>query len=214
MNIQDNTISLHNDELYAAFIMYETLTEALVNIPTAGIVSDIARLARLLGIDNFENVIADKTLEQRFYERFFITTSPYFIPLSENSIQNTTVANGKRCFGPTNGSKTDHVAQCYRQSGFDPHALSGYPLFISSAHFDSLAFELSFMAFLVRTEIETEQEHGLQNIRLWQKEFLSQHLVPWVKKAAKIMGDTDDDFYARIVALAAAWIELDRERVA
>lgn len=201
-------------EARAAGLVYETLAEALLNVPDGRILSDVARAADLLGAEGLRCFEASADLEQRYFDRFFVPASPYFVPLSESCLLDSAVVNGSRRYGPTAGPAIDHVERCYRSWSFEFSSLTGYPLAVKTLRADSLASELAFAALLARAESEARSEDEARRCHAWRKRFVDLHLARWVDLAAEAMAEADDDFFARLCALVAAWVALDRENLA
>lgn len=201
-------------EARAAGLVYETLAEALLNVPDGPILSDVARAADLLGAEGLGCFEASADLEQRYFDRFFVPSSPYFVPLSESCLLDAAVVDGARRYGPTAGPAIDHVERCYRSWSFEFSSLTGYPLAVKTLRADSLASELAFAALLARAESEARSEDEARRCRAWRKRFVDLHLARWVDQAAEAMAEADDDFFARLCALVAAWVALDRENLA
>lgn len=199
------------EEARAAAMVYEACAEVLLNLPRADIVHDIGRSAALLGSNAFADVVADEHLEQRFYDRLFVATSHWFVPLGESCIRGMHHDGTVRRFGPTADSRTDHVGACYRAAGFDFTALQGLDLAVRSLRPDSLAAELAFMAYLSHREAAAPDAGTAEQCRQLGLTFLDQHLACWVGAAAQALAEPGDDFYARAVAFATAWVELDRQ---
>lgn len=205
-------------EARAASVVYEALAAALLNLPDARIVTDTTRIASLLGSSAFDDPAAIRIDEQRYNDRFFVSSSACFVPLSESCVRGAAAIDGIVRFGNTADAGTDHVARCFRAVGFDERKLAGHPLAVRSLRVDSLASELAFIAFLARSEAhagEAEHTQGAGSAqRALQRAFLAEHLGCWIDKAARLVADTGEDFYARVVALAAAWVRIDQDRVA
>lgn len=202
------------EEAQAAAAVYETLAKTLVSLPDDKTVADAVHLAALLGAPKLaDGPIEADQLERRFYDRFFVTTSPFFVLLAESALRGSALVDGVRRYGPTADQHTDHAAHCYRLAKFNPHGLEGFAPAVETLRADSLAAELAFMAFLARGEAAAETPGDALRCRTWQAAFLDSHLACWTQKAADVLAETDDDFYARTVALAAAWADIDRERL-
>lgn len=197
------------DEILGVAKVYEVCAEALLNLPTKKIIGDVIRVAEILESDAFDGITFDDTFEQRYYDRFFVPSSPWFIPLSESCIRGAHVVDGVWHFGLVADAGTDHVAACYTSANFDPTDLQGFDLAVQSLRGDSLAAELSFMAYLAQQEAVSSPEKSATHVRSLEEEFLKRHMIPWVGKGAEALVHSDDDFYARFVAFAAAWIEFD-----
>ena len=154
----DDATPLSPDELRGFAVIAEACAEAFLNEPSAQIVDDVARVAQALGDGRFDGVVADEALRQRYSERFFVPTSPLYVPLSECSVRGAAEVEGRVRYAPASGAQTDHVLKCYRAVGFDYRALAGFGPAVGSLHPDSLAAELAFMAFLARAAVEAAGE--------------------------------------------------------
>ena len=201
----------------AAAVVYETLVEALLNVPDERVCADVIHVANLLGVSSFESsraTASNAELEQRYYDRFFTPTSPYYVPLCESCVRGSGIEDGARRYKPTVSAAADHVAACYRTAGFEFSSLAGYSLAVQTLRADSLASELAFLGFLAHSEALASTAGEALHIRRLQVEFLRDHLSRWIAVAAKALAETEDDFYAQIVAVASAWVELEKARVA
>lgn len=190
-------------------VALEATAEALVNIPSDRVIADIQRVACNLGCKSFNGFATTPELEQRYYDRFFIPTSPYFIPLSESRITDAADIQGSLTFGPPFGPCTKHAEDCYRQIGFDYSKLVGFDSAIQALVADSLACEVSFLAFLKKGALVDTSQFDLYD-RL-AAQFISAHDERWIRKAVCLMKATDDDFYARLVDFAADLFAIERE---
>ena len=166
---------------------------------------DVARVAQALGDGRFDGVVADEALRQRYSERFFVPTSPLYVPLSECSVRGAAEEEGRVRYAPASGAQADHVLNCYRAVGFDSRALAGFGPAVGSLHPDSLAAELAFMAFLARAAVEAAGEDPAASERAAELlcQFAREHANAWLPKAARLLAAGDDDLYARAAALAA-----------
>ena len=143
----DDAAPLSPEELQGFAVIAEACAEAFLNEPSAQIVDDVARVARALGDGRLDGVVADEALRQRYSERFFVPTSPLYVPLSECSVRGAAEEEGRVRYAPVSGAQADHVLKCYRAVGFDYRALAGFGPAVGSLRPDSLAAELAFMAF-------------------------------------------------------------------
>lgn len=210
----DETAAESAMEARAAGLVYETLAEALLNVPDERILSDVARVADVLGAEGLGRFEAGADLEQRYFDRFFVPSSPYFVPLSESCLRGSAVVDGARRYGPTAGPDIDHVEQCYRSWSFELSSLTGYPLAVKTLRADSLASELAFAALLAQAESEARSEDEAKRCRTWRGRFVNRHLARWADQAAEAVAETDDDFFARLCALVAAWVSFDQRGLA
>lgn len=201
----DDATPLSSDELRGFAVIAEACAEAFLNEPSAQIVDDVARVAQALGDGRFDGVVADEALRQRYSERFFVPTSPLYVPLSECSVRGAAEEEGRVRYAPASGAQADHVLKCYRAVGFDYRALAGFGPAVGSLHPDSLAAELAFMAFLARAAVEAAGEDPAASERAAELlcQFAREHANAWLPKAARLLAAGDDDLYARAAALAA-----------
>ncbi|QKF07692.1 hypothetical protein HLV38_05890 [Berryella wangjianweii] len=143
-------------------------------------------------------------LEQRFYDRFLVPTTGVFIPLAEGCVTGaeTAGAHGRIAWGPREGRLTAHVRTLYDQAGFQPASLT-HSLAPSAMRDDFLGCELAFLAFLRHPGASEGTARGDQDARdRFAHAFLRRHGA-WFDRAADLMEAQDDDFYARVVRLAA-----------
>ena len=177
-------------------VVFDACAEAFLDEPDEAIIDDVRKVAAALGQDGFD-FVADDDLKQRYYDRLFVTSTPYYVPLIESS-----VARG--------AEDEDGVMRCYHTVEFDFQALSGYDLAVKSLHPDSLASELAFLAFCKKREAECWESSDEAQAEHWAQlaaQFSKQHASRWVGKAADCLARTDEDFYAHACALAAAAAE-------
>lgn len=205
-------------EALGARIIYETLAEGLVNIPSENILTDLRNIALILNeadlFDSESRIDPDsKTqLEKAFYDRFFVVTHPWYIPLRESDLLAMQIKGGVVSYGKPRTGIIAHVSNCYRETGFDFRKITGYEMAIKSLKADSMASELSFMAFLHDgSSSARSQAQAIAHERL-ALSFLEQHLSKWANKAANLAANYDD-MYAWLLSLIAAWIQLDHERL-
>lgn len=181
-------------------VLAETCAEALLNEPSETVLGDVRRVAQALGDTRFDGIQAGPELTQRYYDRLFVSSSPYFVPLVESSITKRVTSNGKLTYGPLRSARGDHALACYREVGFDYRALRGYEMTVKSLHPDSLAAELAFLAELARAAAGEQAEAPAARRLL--ADFLRRH-AGWFADAADCLAERDDDLYARVAALAA-----------
>lgn len=185
-------------------VLAEACAEALVNEPSAPVIADLQKIAAAMGSDRFDGIEATDDLKQRYYDRMFVTSSPYYVPLFESSIANRIEQDGRVTYGSTSSSKSDHVIRCYKTVGFDYTKMQGYKIAVKSLHPDSMASELAFMAFLAEAAVE-ELEAGKGTDCAGERllrDFVKRH-TRWFGDAARFLAKTDDDLYARVASLAA-----------
>ena len=193
------------DELRGFGVIAEACAEVLVNEPSDQVIDDVARVARALGDDRFDAIDLDDALKQRYYDRFFVPTSPFYVPLCESSVRGAAEEEGRTTYAPATGVQADHVLKCYHAVGFDFQAIAGFEPSVKSLKADSLASELAFLAFLARSAADAASSDPAAARRAEQLllQFVREHAGAWFGKAARCLGATDDDLYARTAALAA-----------
>ncbi len=184
-------------------VLAETCAEALLSEPSNAVLDDVRRVAHALGDTRFDDVAASPELTQRYYNRLFVSSSPYYVPLVESSITKRVTSEGRLVYGPMTSSRGDHALSCYRTVGFDFRALKGYDLAVKSLHPDSLAVELAFLAELARTACANDAADEVrETARRLLADFLARHTA-WFADAADCLASSDDDLYARVASLAA-----------
>lgn len=201
--------AVRQDEEHGLQVAYEALAEALLNVPDEKVVADVVSVAEALGSAAFEGFAPSKGLAQRYYDRFFVPTSPLYLPLSEDRVAGAQTVDGRTEFGQLAGKATDHARACYEAAGFAYGQLQGFEPTVRSLRPDSLASELAFLAYVkqaaVRGDVPAETSDRLTC------QFLRTHRPAWMEKAARLMAARDDDFYARVCRLAAEVCALDLE---
>ncbi len=197
------------DVLRGFSVIAEACAEALVNEPSERVVGDMARVARALGDERFDAVEPDAALAQRYSDRFFVPTSPFYVPLVESSVRGAVEEGGRVTYAPATGARADHVLKCYRAVGFDYRAMEGFAPAVKSLKPDSMACELAFMAFLARAGADAAQADPEAAKRAAEllRQFAHEHAAAWFGKAARCLRAAGDDFYARTAALAAEAVE-------
>lgn len=169
----------------------------LVNEPTEALVADLDRVAQALGDGRFSDVAVDEALRQRYFDRFFVSSTPYFVPLTESAVVKRWTSEGRLHYGALDSARCDHVQRCYKTVGFNCRAIQGYAPAVQNLHPDSMACELLFMAALA--EAAAGGGEAAERLLL---EFARLH-ARWFDDAAACLGATDDDLYARTAAFAA-----------
>lgn len=191
------------DELNGFAVVAEACAEALVNEPSPQVVGDLARVARVLGDDRFDSIELDAALAQHYYDRFFVPTSPLYVPLCESSVRAADEREGRVTYAPATSSQADHVLKCYHAVGFDYRALEGFAPAVRALRPDSMACELAFMAFLARSAAAQADPAVAGRAGELLRQFAREHAAAWFGKAARCLGRSADDLYARTASLAA-----------
>ena len=198
-------LSAHDRQSLSGLAMVaEVCVRALVNEPAQGIVDDVRHVAQGLGSTRFDEVKASDDLHRRYYDRFFVSSSPLFVPLVESCVLGVWEDQGFRRFGTFGGPAADHVSGCYRALGFDYRAIRGYDLAVQRLRPDSMASELAFIALLARSACSTDAgvEAAVRSGALLCQ-FAHEHALRWFAAAAGELRRTDDDFYAGMCEIAA-----------
>ena len=196
--------------------IYETLAEALLNTPTEQVLDDARSIARTLGITDFDDITTDSTLEQRYYNRMFVASHPCYVALSESMIVPAGIVDGRVEYGAPAQGRRAQVVACYKKAGFNHKALAGFDLAVQSLKADSLASELAFAAFLHHGAAQAASEHDAAQVQTHHRlirQFIEQHLGTWTEKAARLTAASEDDFYSRLCAFDAQWIQCDLEQL-
>ena len=179
---------------------------ALLNEPTFSLIEDVEKVAHVLGNGCFEDLVDSGDLFQRYYDRFFVPVSSYYVPLVESCVARRRQTESGWELGSYDGPSADHVLRCYKTVGFDWRGLEGYTLAVQTAKPDSLAIEAAFVAFLKKAESQAETA-DCKSIGLLCDEFVRLHPARWAGDAAMLMEQKGDDFYARMVRLLAQLFE-------
>lgn len=200
------------DQLRGFSLLAGACARAMACEPKDDVVDAVRRAARTLGDDRFGQVAPGAELNQRFYDRFFVSASPFFVPLHESSVRGAFEQDGRVRFAPAQGPLADHVLRCYRAVGFDHRAIEGSDLAVRQLRPDSMASELAFMSFLAGCAAQAHGRDVQVSARAEDllRQFAHEHASCWFGAAADALRRSDDDFYARVCDLAAeatsAWI--------
>ena len=203
--MQKTAYKAAREEALAASKVYASLATLFAAEPTDQAVQGVMDVARILDAHWAEEIHLD-SLRARYADRFIVPSSVHYVPLSENCVRTACNQCGVLTFGQVDGPYREHVSKCY--------AAAGFKRLPSACHDDSLAAELSFMAYLAAAQANAEADDVARAALNWQRRFLSDHLGAWVQAAARVLLRSDDDFYAHAAALADAWCEIDSERIA
>lgn len=176
-----------------------------VRVPSATVVENVRAVGTALGLRWFDGIEASPELEQRYYDRLFVSSHPAFVPLHEDCVRGGYEERGRFRFGKTDGRFCEHVLGCYRAVGFDYRLIEGFAPAISALKPDSLASELAFSAFLAQQALlleESDPPAACRAVTLLA-EFSRDHSARWFFDAAACLERFEDDFYARAALLAA-----------
>lgn len=189
----------------------DTYVAALTRLPEAPVIAALQEVGRALGTDSFEPFEPCPSLTQRFYDRFFVPTSPAYVPLCEDSIRGAQKDGADVVrYAPMAGRHHDHVVACYEAAGFDFRAIEGFDLAVQSLHPTSLASELAFVSSLAAAadgSFDNGDEPAAQNAVRLARTFVQRHAGRWFDSAAEHLARFDDDLYARVCRLAAEAVE-------
>lgn len=194
-----------SDVLLGFMVAADVVYTALVNKPSPEIVADVCNVGRILDIDSCESFEANQELEQRYYDRFYVPTSPYFIPLVENSIREACSVGVHKRYGSTKGMFSREVLASYQALHFNYKALPGDEVAVRSLKPDSLASEIAFMSALADKATAGDSPNPAASaaaLRLLGL-FAREHPQRWFWQAENDMRAVDDDFYAFVVRIAA-----------
>ena len=215
MSIDSQALATAGQASRGMSTVYEAVAEALLSIPSSTVITDLDRVASAMGDDRFASVEASPGLEQRFYNRFFVSPSAYHIAWSESSVWNSGVVDGRIEYASPVPSRKAHAIACYEEAGFDYRKLTGYEIAVSTLPPDAFASELAFMSYLhdgAARAAEAGDSSAQANLHL-AKQFLEQHLSRWASRLAEMAAVAGDDFYARIAAFAADVVALDLQQL-
>ena len=199
--------------------IYEILSYCLLNVPTKNSVETMIKGQEVLnelmdeGTETVVIKLSDlEKYEQEYYDRFFVPTSTSFIPPYESAIRNRFKSGEKTKFGKLDTKETFHVKACYQMVSFNPNNLNMFKPLQDIQYPDHLAYEMSFMTFLVTEEeksLEKDEEEKASRWRNLQKQFLSEHLSKWIEDYAKLSEEKSKGLYSYWLNLCATWIKED-----
>lgn len=213
-------------ELLGCAVVLEVCARILAGRPNLESVAELRRVAALVDAADPERCAAacedgekidSAALAQRFDQRFFVTSSPLYIPLSENCIRQRRVVGGQVAYGPVEGADSVHVAACYEAAGFNWRAALGAGLLAHAARPDALAAELLFAAWIARSCAEAAacgDEQQARHAGALAKLFCDQHLSRWAADAAELLAATDEDLFSQAATLAVRAVEALEEAIA
>jgi len=200
--------------------IYELLSYCFLNVPTKDslqtmikgqevlreLIEDSAKSEFLIEISDLDKY------EQEYYDRFFVPTSSHFIPPYESAIRNRLKSGEKVKFGKLETKETFHLKSCYEMVSFNPQKLNMFKPLKDIQFPDHIAYEMSFMTFLVNEE-ENSLENGEEQKSLrWQNlqcQFINEHLSKWIEDYAKLSEEKSKGLYSYWLNLSAAWIKED-----
>lgn len=196
---------LEGDGLRGFRTVMAVCAEALLNLPTEDVVANVRSVAEALGDDEFNDVVADAALEQRYYDRFFVSAHPAYVPLCEDAVRGGYMDDDRFRYGSVCGKHYAHTLTCYKAVGFDFRRIEGFEPSVSMLKPDSMASELAFLAFLADSALAAESRDSevAQRSRELLVTFARDHASRWFGDAVECLERFDEDFYAGVCALAA-----------
>lgn len=196
---------LEGDGLRGFRTVMAVCAEALLNLPTEDVVANVRSVAEALGDDGFNDVVADAALEQRYYDRFFVSAHLAYVPLCEDAVRGGYMDDDRFRYGSVCGKHYAHTLTCYKAVGFDFRRIEGFEPSVSMLKPDSMASELAFLAFLADSALAAEGRDSevAQRSRELLVTFARDHASRWFGDAVECLERFDEDFYAGVCALAA-----------
>ncbi len=196
---------LEGDGLRGFRTVMAVCAEALLNLPTEDVVANVRSVAEALGDDEFNDVVADAALEQRYYDRFFVSAHPAYVPLCEDAVRGGYMDDDRFRYGSVCGKHYAHTLTCYKAVGFDFRRIEGFEPSVSMLKPDSMASELAFLTFLADSALAAEGRDSevAQRSRELLVTFARDHASRWFGDAVECLERFDEDFYAGVCALAA-----------
>ena len=196
---------LEGDGLRGFRTVMVVCAEALLNLPAEDVVANVRSVAEALGDDSFNDVVADAALEQRYYDRFFVSAHPAYVPLCEDAVRGGYMDDDRFRYGSVCGKHYAHTLTCYKAVGFDFRLVEGFEPSVTMLKPDSMASELAFLAFLADCALTADgrDPEVAKRSRELLVTFVRDHASRWFDEAAECLERYDDDFYAGVCALAA-----------
>jgi len=183
--------------------VYETFCEILINEPNRDIVRLGLNLLSYFDIES-KSEVSSSELAQIYYDRFFITSSPVFVPSTENAIRHGRKSPVGQMFGAACGKYSYRVEAWYHTIGFDYRALKGFEPIIQTLQPDSLISEIGFLAFLKMQECLNAEDSAYYQEAY--RTFLKNHIAIWVEDYAKLASAKGDDLYASVIQCLTIFI--------
>ncbi len=200
-----------HDQLLGCATVLEACAGVLADRPTAESLSCLQQVAAVAGWVGFERFSAGVKLDQLFDQRFLVAGGSLYVPLSENSVRHRKAEAGRVAHGPVEGAYSAHVAACYEAAGFNWRDAMGNGLFAHAAPPDTLAAELLFTAWLVRSWVQPAESGAEQqscHAAVLAKQFCEQHLSRWASDAAALLAVGEEDLFSQAAGLAAQTTEV------
>lgn len=200
--------------------MYEAFAEALVAEPTGKSQDKMRRIAQQLERPLPPDGLALPALARRFYDRFLVAPSPYYVSATESTMRDAACSKGTWQLAPGDGRHMTHVVCCYRAIGFDQRKLSGCEALVRTMRPDHIGVEAAFMAYALHREADADAGAAAEAHEGADAEatvpggsfadaFLAVHLCRWTAALARYASARGRDYYAGVLDAFAQWVELD-----
>lgn len=144
--------------------------------------------------DNGENL---RKIQQEYYDHFFVPSSGKYVPPFESAVTE----------GRLWGNAAEHCAACYDTLDFEPRNLGIFSPLKEIGVPDYIGFQLAFMAYLVKGELDAGTENeAWQNL---QSQFVTQHLEKWLPAYTAALAQTGSSFYTALAATILEFVVQD-----
>lgn len=147
--------------------------------------------------------------ESAVYNALVVPCNPRYIPLSEESVRKARLVGDAWRFGARAGSYSRDVERLYQTVAFDYRSLHGDPMVVSCLRPDSLAAQMSFMAYLHQGIASRERNEHLKDLA---RTFLERHLAKWCDKASEVCRKQSYAWLAEIVSECNELVRDDLDR--
>ena len=209
MTSQNDSPAFDNTRLQAS--AFANIASVLLSAPSRQTIEELFRLTHSLGIhpsdSPSDSALEPKQLDEAFFNRTVVATSPLFVPLYEQAIRSAHKTDAGWAYSLASNRYTREVERFYCAAGFNPQRLGMAQDAPINMRSDSLAAELAFVAFLLDDTIRIEAELTPEDRRQMARDFLNAHPKSWVRKAAEIAASSAEDWYATAIFLAAELVE-------
>lgn len=202
----------NRSDAYAESAVLETCVAMLINEPSSNLVEASGQIASALSMPLTSDATDIDSLKQRFYDRFVISSSPWFVPSNEQCIRKARFEGGTLVFSSVEGTYSRHVVECYKTVGFDYRKLQGYEPVVNRLLPDSLAAELAFLASMRLREAEAETDEQAQSCRAYADKFATEHLAKWVDSYAAFAEMKGVDLYSEWAQIIARIVSAETDR--
>ncbi|WP_417143218.1 molecular chaperone TorD family protein [Raoultibacter massiliensis] len=192
------------ERAHAESLIFEACAALLVNEPSQDLLEAAQQLARMLERPIASDISDIDALKQRFFDRFLIPSSPWFVPANEQCIRKSSLTDSAVVFPSVEGEHSRHVIECYKVIDFDYRKLKGYAPAINRLLPDSIASELAFVASMKLRESTAQTNDLAQGYREYSDKFIDHHLAKWVNTYALYAERKGVDFYSEWARLIAS----------